>query len=160
MLRRIVIFMSLIAYLAGTFASMPHAHAGDSTVDHSRRDAKRHLHVSWLGDHGHRHRHDHDGADHRHCDHSHHGDEAAIERGAEAPAGHDQDAAYLPDEVGSAVTTVKHVAAVDALAACNWMFQAASAEWNTCGVRGAACQNTAESSIGCPLFLALRTLRI
>jgi hypothetical protein len=160
MKRRIVTAVALIAYLAGQWAALPHAHAGERNSDHSGHNSRPHVHFSWFGHDGHSHAHEHDGADHHRSRHSRRSAEPVCDASLEKPADHESDAIYLPDEVGAAATAAKNATTVDLLVISPFMSSAISM-----GPADGIADTTAwriadESSIGCPLYLALRALRI
>jgi hypothetical protein len=162
MRRRCIKIVLIVAYLAGQLAGMPHAHSADGTAhvaDHSRP----HVHLSWV-DHM-RHVHDHEHHDHDH-DHGHEDapDEHSHGQHPEPSSGqnqdHNSDAVYLPDGAGAPSVVPSAVNASDAclpattlLVMCTCM-PAAPSESSPDDLFPGEC------SFGCPLYLALRALRL
>lgn len=160
MARRIAVTLLLVAYLAGQWAAIPHAHAGDS--QHAGHGTQSHIHVSWFGDHAHEH-----GSSHDHH-HEHHGDESHSHQPAESstdPAnggcdGHDSDAVYLPEEVGQITIAAKTTNPIDESQFSLLLVVAAAIARPGTVTDFESARIAEECSPGCPLFLALRALRI
>jgi hypothetical protein len=146
---RIITTFTLFAYLMGQWAVLPHAHA-EVDPAHSERP---HFHVTLCGaNEGHTHDHHRDGnSDSQYPQHSH---------VPESERGHDCTAVYLPDEISSVSTTQKNVTPSDNLRP-NEVLPVASAIEFPSRVADFSNARIAENCCpGCPLYLALRALRI
>lgn len=159
MARRIAVTLLLVAYLAGQWAAIPHAHADGGDAQHSGQGTQSHIHVSWFGDHAH---------EHGSSQHHHHGDESHSHQPAESSTdlangscdGHDSDAVYLPEELGQITVAAKIANSIDDSQYSALLVMAAAIA-RPGKVADFESARIAEECIpGCPLFLALRALRI
>lgn len=99
MVRRCKTLVLLMAYLASQVAAMPHAHgASDSADIPSDHDACPHVHVFWCG-HTHGHCNEHQHHHHEHGAADSHGLRANSNYATDEQSGHDNDAAYLADDL-------------------------------------------------------------
>ena len=147
MKRRFLTAVLAIAYLAFQLAMVPHAHEAVAAANHGEA----HIHVSWLGGESTHSGHSHHGHSHQHEGHSH-----APIRPAEPE--HDSDAVYLTNDPG--MTTVgKTVNVNDHLAFCpiTAVPMLLTSEITLCSANTFSPENC---KTHCPLYLALRTLRI
>jgi hypothetical protein len=147
MKRRCLTAVLTIAYLAFQLAMVPHAHESIAAADHGEA----HIHVSWLGGESSSSEHSHHGHSHEHAGHSH-----ASDRHSEPE--HDSDAVYLTNDPG--ITTVaKIVNVIDHLAFCP-ITTVATLLTSEITPYSANAFSSKNCETHCPLYLALRTLRI
>jgi hypothetical protein len=138
-----------MAYLASQLAIVPHAHGRSGEGQSSDHDARPHFHVSWFGHAEHDHHHDHVGGQSRP-----HSSEPDTDRGD-----HDSDAIYLPNDTGLSLPGQSFVAP-DNLQVVSTLTVAAAPVPTANSNRVADAFFAGECSPGCPLYLALRALRI
>ena len=145
--RRLTTFAMLLAYTAGQWAVLPHAHAsiaGEKQSDHASRP---HVHFP-LSEHSkHSHEHHHDG-------HSHHAPSS------ECPCEHDSSAVYLPSDLGAASVAPQCVTLV-----IDMPFVGLATVTPVVGPAVLTRDENAweigqECSFDCPRYLALRALLI
>lgn len=154
MVRRYTNTLLMIAYLASQLATLPHAHGANSENQPCDHNARSHVHVSWFHHEDHSHEHEDGHSDHHHCDGTHSQPAADTE-----PGDHDSDAVYLPNDTGFSLPT-KTVATSDSFHLVTTLTIA------TVPVPMAISQFSSDAhlpdkcSAGCPLYLALRALRI
>jgi hypothetical protein len=147
MKRRCLTAALAIAYAAFQLATVPHAHEAVASADHGEA----HIHVSWFEGECSRSGHAHHGHSHEHTGHSH-----APDRPAEPE--HDSDAVYLSNDPGI-VTVGNNVNAIDHLTFCPIAIVSTPLpnESTFCSADGFSPENCRTH---CPLYLALRALRI
>jgi hypothetical protein len=159
MLRRSLSIALILGYLASQLAAVPHAHGGSSENQSSGHNVRPHIHISSfnLFDHSHD-RHSDDGHAHHHeCDDSH-SHSASSSSNAEHDD-HDNDAVYLPNDTGFSLPS-KSVVSLDCLQSVSTLAIAAIATPAARSEPSAVAYSPGECSLGCPLYLALRALRI
>lgn len=159
MYRRCISSLLLVAYVAGQWAVMPHAHGDESATLSQKHSSRPHVHLGTV-------RHDH--ASHHH-DHPHSHGKSAVGQVLKLAAGqcvitdphdHDADAVYLASSVNS--ITVGKVGSQTLNVArpamhLNWMVLAAELDQPTFGENW---HPPAFRIAGCDFILALRALRI
>jgi len=160
MLRRSQSIVLTVGYLASQLAAVPHAHGQSGDSQPSDHSARPHFHVSWFG------RHDHSHDDHSQDDgHTHHHERDGTHPqppSSESNAGHDDhdsDAVYLPNDTGVSLPS-KCVGSPDSLQVVSTLVIAAV----NMPAAVSECLTDArppdKCSPDCPLYLALRALRI
>jgi hypothetical protein len=161
MVHRCLTIVLITAYVATQMAMVPHAHEG-SNASHETRP---HVHVSWLDEeHSHHAGHTHH-VNHAHQDgHAHHhGCEAehapAPQPGPENQHDHESDAVYLSEEtpVISSGLEFDVVSNLLGIATLSIVATVSPLELSTAWARP---NFSDKCSPACPLYLALRTLRI
>lgn len=153
MVRRSISLLVLVAFAVTQWAAIPHAHEG---LEGDKHGTIPHVHLACLCGHDH-HQHDHG---HTHCGHEdHHAETVGQISLAGVPAGHDDDAVYLPSLTTSTVRSGDRTA---------WL--SAAPLWVTVAPLQAPAKLTEDSFLvdsgpplrggTCALYLSLRTLRI
>ena len=151
--RRCTTSVLMMAYLASQLAAAPHAHGATGETQPSDHNARPHVHVGWF-DHG-DHAHD-DGHRHHHpCDENDSQPPGSKSHGGDRD--HDSDAVYLPNE---AVAPSTKSAVSPASLAVSTLGIIASIAAPTASGYSASTIFPDKCSSGCPLYLALRALRI
>jgi len=144
----------MLGYLAGQLAVVPHAHGRCSENQPSDHNTRPHIHVAWFEHVGHSHD---DGRIHHHeCDGSH--SQSASSDSNAGHDGHDSDAVYLPNDIGVSLPS-QSVTSLDSLQAVSMLALAVPTP-TAISERLADANFAGECSPGCPLYLALRALRI
>jgi hypothetical protein len=159
MRRPFISSLLMIAYLVSQLAAVPHAHGAGTANQLFDHNARPHIHVSWIehGDHSHDH-HSHDG-------HSHHHDREGSQSsptssGSNSEHGsHDNDALYLPNDVGVSFPS-KVVVSLDCLQSVSTLGTFAIANPVAISEPSVVAVSPGECRPDCPLYLALRALRI
>ena len=155
MVHRCLTLVLVTAYLATQMAMLPHAHEGDK----ASHETSPHVHVSWLdGEHTHHASHTH------HENHAHHHGSEDEHDAAPQPEpanqqDHESDAVYLSEETPTISSGAEFDAISNLLAIATFSTVAtiSPTELSTAWAK----PNFADKcSSACPLYLALRTLRI
>jgi hypothetical protein len=161
MVHRCLTLVLLTAYLATQMALVPHAHEDSQDSP----EARPHVHVSWLdGEHSHHAGHTHHASHTHHEDHAHHhgsDDEHAATPQPE-PANqqdHESDAVYLSEETPT-ISSGPEFDAVSNLLAIATFSTVATIGPPELSTAWAKAYSSDKCSPACPLYLALRTLRI
>jgi hypothetical protein len=164
-LHRILSIVLLICYPASQLAVVPHAHGSSGEFNPLEHNARPHFHVPWFACN------DHGGHHHSHCDHSldtshthPHTDKGSHAQPASSDENpghgdHDSDAVYLPTDTGPAMFT-KCVDSPDSLQIFSALTNALAVAPPPCISRQADDGYPDACCLGCPLYLALRALRI
>jgi hypothetical protein len=147
MKRRCLTAALAIAYLAFHLATVPHAHEAAASSEHDGS----HIHVSWFEGEDSEPGHTHHGHSHSHAEHSHPPDRSTEPE-------HDSDAVYLSNDPGIGVIG-KTLDAVDQLTVCpiSAVPLLRTMETSICSFDAYSPTNCRTH---CPLYLALRALRI
>lgn len=155
MVRRYMSTLLLFAYLASQVAMVPHAHGAERGHQPSSQAERPHVHASWFEGVGHSH-----GDGHTH----HHKRDASRSQptSSDANAGHedhDDDAVYLQSDTTISLLS-KSVTTPDILQVNVTALAAAVSVPIVVGECIADANLPGECSSDCPLYLALRALRI
>jgi hypothetical protein len=152
--------MLTVGYLAGQLAAVPHAHGQSGDSQPSDHSARPHVHFSWFDCHDHSH------DDHSQDDgHTHHHERDGTDSqppSSESNAGHDDhdsDAVYLPNDTGISLPS-KSVGSPDSLQVVSTLVIAAVNMPAAVSECLAGARPPGKCSPDCPLYLALRALRI
>jgi hypothetical protein len=154
-LRRGLSIALMFAYLASQQAVVPHAHGGCSESQSSDHNTRPHFHVACFEHAGHSHDDGHD--HHPECDGCH--SQSDLCGSTSGQDGHDSDAVYLPNDVGVSLP-VKIVVAPDSLQVVSMLVIAATPAPTAISERLADVDMAGGWCPSCPLYLALRALRI
>lgn len=161
MVHRCLTLVLVTAYLATQMALVPHAH-DDS--QHSP-EARPHVHVSWLdGEHSHHAGHTHRASHIHHVDHAHHhgteGEHVAAPQSEPAnQPDHESDAVYLSEETPT-ISSGPEFDVVNNLLVIATFSTVATISPTELSTAWAKPNFSDKCSPACPLYLALRTLRI
>jgi uncharacterized protein involved in copper resistance len=156
-IRRLITVAMLVAYAAGQWAAMPHAHASAAGKTHSGPKSQPHVHFSLFAHSDHDHAHD--GDQHSHDSHSHRGHHHEHSTD-ESPSEHDSDAVYLPANLDAASVAPKYVTLADDLPLVGFVLIASNIEPAPLAIGEISGEIGQECTVGCPRYLALRALRI
>jgi hypothetical protein len=162
MLRRGFSIVLILGYLAGQLAAVPHAHGQggeNQPCDHNARPHI-HIHVSWFSHFGHfhdDHSHDDEHTHHHECGGSH--SHPAFSDSNAGHDDHDNDAVYLASDTGVSLLS-KRAESPDCLQFVSAQVIAATPTPAAIAEPWAIAYSPGEFSPRCPLYLALRTLRI
>jgi hypothetical protein len=154
MIRRCTTTLLMMVFLAGQLAVVPHAHASCIQEQPPDHDARLHVHVSCF-DHD-EHSHDDGHLHHHECDNGHSQPHASQSIPAQD---HDRDAVYLPTNAGDSLL-VKSVVPPGSFQVVASFVVAATLAPSAASESWAAADFPDKCSPGCPLYLALRALRI
>ncbi len=150
----------MMAYLTGQLVAVPHAHRASSDNQRSDHDARPHIHVTWF-----------EPSDHFHSDHSaddghsHHSEEdgglsqfvsSAANKGHDD---HDSNAVYLPNDPEAALPN-KSIGSLDRLQVASMLALTGVPAPKAIPECLAEVNFPDHGSPSCPLYLALRALRI
>lgn len=155
MAQRFTTTLLLMAYFASQLVVVPHAHDDSSISQPSDHNSRPHVHVSWFGQAAHSH-----GSGHAH----HHGcDENCPSTAAtDANTGHqdhDSNAVYLPCDAGISLA-ISSMILLDYQQINSTLSIAAISTPTTVSEVGSHEYSPDKCIPGCPLYLALRALRI
>jgi hypothetical protein len=155
MARRCTTTLLMMAYLASQLAMVPHVHGASGENEPCDHNARPHIHVSWFDHAGHSRDDGH--AHHHECDANH--SQLPSSDSNAGRDGHDSNAVYVPNDTavslpGTGVILLDSLQVVSTLAIAAIPTPTANFE------RLADAYSPGESSPGCPLYLALRALRI
>lgn len=143
-----------MAFIASQLAVMPHAHGAGQQELPRDHDALPHIHISWFGHVVHCH-HDCPANDDEHdADHSNQSSFDSV-----PGHDHDSDAIYLPNDGGVSLP-IKNMAAPNYHQVVSPIAILAVQSPATVCARWTAVDFPDSQSPGCPLYLALRALRI
>ena len=156
MVRRCTTTLLMMVFLANQLAVVPHAHGDSSECRPSDHDARLHVHTHVLcadhAEHSHRGGHTHG----RDCGESH----SEPSRSESAPEhDHDSDAVYLPNDTGGSLPA-KSIVLPHSFQVVSTLAVAATLTPMAISESWAAADFPDKCSPGCPLYLALRALRI
>jgi len=157
MARRYTTSLLMMAYLASQLAMVPHAHGASSENVPSDHNARPHVHVSWFHHENHGHEH---GDEHKHNQDCHHGDESHSQPAANTePDDHDSDAVYVPNHTALSLST-KSAPTPDSFELVSTLTIATVPMPMAISRCSSGAYLPDECSSGCPLYPALRALRI
>jgi hypothetical protein len=154
MVRHFTTTLLMMVFLASQLAVVPHSHGAICLEQHRGHDARPHIHVSWFGQ-----------AEHAHGEgHTHHqecGGSQCQPSLTDSDSGHDHDsdAVYLPNDAGDSLPT-KCVIAPDNIHVVALLGIALTPTRTAISESWAVADFHDKCSSGCPLYLALRALRI
>jgi hypothetical protein len=145
----------MLGYLASQMATVPHAHGRCGENQPSDHNARHHVHVSWFehDDHSHDGGHSH----HHECDEGN--SQPPLSESNAEHDGHDSDAVYLPNDTGVSLAS-NSVVSLGSFQVVSTLAIAAVPTPTVFSESLAAAYSSDNCSSGCPLYLALRALRI
>jgi hypothetical protein len=144
MLRKTLSLIALVGFVAGQWATAPHSHGECGELfDHGDRP---HFHIGQF-------------ARHDHCQHGAHASQNESDRQHSERHGHDSSAVYLPDDLSvslprKAASTLDNVQTPAAMGAAPLALAIVASDSPT------AASFPEELNPACPLYLAVRALRI
>ena len=155
MARRCTTTLLMMAYLASQLAMVPHAHGASGENQPCDHNARPHVHVACFDHVGHSHDDGH--THHQECVDSN--SLAAVSDTSTRQDDHDSDAVYLPNDPWGSLPT-KSVASSGNLQVISTLVTAVAHTPTAISECLSDVNSPDECSPGCPLYLALRALRI